>query len=142
MAHWTPSNHNNADEYIGSCLPYVTSSTAANLSAGGMPHVISFPYVTRWIIIQNNGDGGAGTPALRIGFTGNGIFGFGSSDGRDHYFQVGEGQGTGRLELKVKEIMVGGVGGTPAYNVIAGYTNIPTKNFPTLTGSAGFKGVG
>jgi len=140
VAHWTPSNHNHADEYVGSALPFVTSSTANNISAGGMPHRIEFPYVTRWIVINNNGDGGAGTPALRVGFTSRGVFGM-SGDAANH-FQIGEGMGSARLEVKTKEIFVVGVGGSPAYNVLAGYTNIPTKNIPVLTGSAGFEGVG
>ena len=142
MAHWTPSNHNNADEYVGSCLPYVTSSTANNFSTGGRPHKIEFPYVTRWIVINNNGDQTGANPALRVGFSVNGIIGNGADSGKDHYFQIGENAGSSRMELKVKEIFVVGVGGAPAYNVLAGYTNIPTKNFPVLTGSAGFEGVG
>ena len=137
MAHWTSSNHNHADEYIGSALPFVTSSVAPNLSAPAAPHRIEFPYVTRWVMIVNNGSGG-----LRVGFTVNGITGNGPDSGRDHYFRVAASSASERLELKLKEIFVGGDGATPTYQVVAGYTNIPTKNFPTLTGSAGFEGVG
>ena len=141
MGQWVSSNHNYADEYIGSALPYVTSSIANNLNSGGMPHKIEFPYVTRWIIILNTG-AALGTPPLRVGFTANGLMGNGADSGRDHYFKVPDKSGTGRMEMKVKEIMVVGEGGLPGYSIIAGYTNIPTKNFPILTGSAGFEGVG
>ena len=136
MAQWTPSNHNHADEYIGSALPYVTSSVAPNI-ASALPHRIEFPYVTRWVVILNNGNG-----ALRVGFTENGVRGNGADSGRDHYFKMAQATGTERLELKLKEIFVAGDGATPTYQVVAGYTNIPTKNFPNLTGSAGFEGVG
>jgi len=137
MAHWTPSNHNHADEYIGSALPFVTSSTAPNVAAPALPHHIVFPYVTRWVMIVNNGSG-----ALRVGFSQNGTISNGPNSGKDHFFRVPASSATERLELKLKEIFVVGDGATPTYQVVAGYTNIPTKNFPTLTGSAGFEGVG
>ena len=132
MAHWVSSNHNHADEYMGSALPYATGSVALTTTATK----IKFPYVTRWIQVFNTGEG-----VIRVGFTENGVDGNPASN--SNYFTLSGSNGTTqRLELKTTQIFVRADAGTSTCSVLAGYTNIPENRFLNLTGSEGFKGVG
>lgn len=135
MGQWVSSNHNHADEYLGSCLPYLTSSTI--VTAATDYHEITFPYVTRWIIIHNSEAGGA-AKTLKFGFTENGIKGTVT----DNCFLLHSGESSARLEIKCTKLFIGANHDDTDYSVLAGYTNIPSKNFPVLTGSNGFEGVG
>ena len=138
MAQWTSSNHNNVDEYMGSSMPFVSGSIAATTT----PQKIECPYVTRWIIVSNT----HATEELRFGFTKNGVNGNPASN--SNYFllnakDTGTGtQTTPRLEVKCNSIWIRGDSGTATCSIIAGYTNIPHKNYPNLTGSNDFSGVG
>ena len=134
MAQWAASNHNNADEYVGSALPYVTGSLALTTT----PVQIKFPYVTRWIKVVN--EGGAD---VRVGFTENGVNGNPAEN--SNYLVLKDVAGerdSGRLELKVAKIFVRAASSTSTCSIIAGYTNIPKDRFLNLTGSENFSGVG
>jgi hypothetical protein len=134
MAQWSSSNHNNADEYVGSCFPFCLSTTAAS----GVGASIQFPYVTRWIQIFNND--AAGSNGLRVGWTKNGV----EANPDANYFVIPAGSASARLEVKCSFIWLAGDGGAvDACSVVAGYTNIPIRNFVgQLTGSEGFSGIG
>lgn len=138
MGQWQASHHNNVDEYMGSSLPFVTGSVSAETTA----KYIKFPYVTRWIVVSNT----HATEELRFGFTKNGVDA--NPTANSNYFllnakDTGTGtQTTPRLEVKCKGIWIRGDSGTATCSIIAGYTNVPHKNYPNLTGSDGFKGVG
>ena len=137
MAHWVSSNHNHADEYMGSSLPFCTGSISV---ANGVAQRVKFPYVTRFVqIFNNNASSGAG---LRVGFTENGVEGNSTLNGTDNYFVVPPNSASARLEVKCTQIFLAGNGGTAACSVVAGYTNIPENRFLNLTGSEGFEGVG
>jgi|TARA_R110002074_G_scaffold271626_1_gene443295 hypothetical protein len=132
MAQWTPSHHNNADEYIGSCLPFATG----NLALTTAPTVIHFPYVTRWIQVFNTGAG-----VIRVGFTKNGVNG--NPAANSNYFTLSGSNGTTqRLELKVTKIFLRADSGDGACSVVAGYTNVPKQQYLNLSGSSDFAGVG
>lgn len=135
MGHWVSSNHNHADEYMGSCLPYVTSSIVE--SSANDVHKITFPYVTRWVIVHNSEAGGT-SKTIKFGFTDNGVRGTETSN----YFTLHSGEISPRLEVKCTEIFIGAGHDDTEYSVIAGYTNIPKNRFLNLTGSEGFQGVG
>ena len=134
MGQWVSSNHNHADEYIGSSLPFCTGSIDV---ANGVAQAVTFPYVTRFIQIFNNDSTG-----LRVGFTENGVEGNSTLNGTDNYFVVPGNTASARLEIKCMKIFVAGHGGTTKCSVVAGYTNIPENRFLNLTGSEGFKGIG
>ena len=119
-------------EYQVSSWPYVTSSTVTN---SGDIKEIQFPGVTRWIQIHN-GDH-AGISQLSFGFTRN-CFKVANSN----YFSLHAGEMTDRLELKCKSIFITADHGSTPFSVIAGYTGINTGSFPTMTGSAGWLGIG
>ena len=131
MGQWVSSNHNNADEYIGSSFPYLYHfETVADSVLK-----LKIPYGSRHVTIINNG-----THAVRVGFSENGV----KSNPDPNFFVVKGGLASPRLEIKCKELYFLRDGASTAtdVSVIVGYTNIPPKNVPFLTGSDGFKGVG
>ena len=133
MGQWVPSNHNHADEYMGSSLPFATGSVAV---ANGVAKEVKFPAVTRWVQVFNNG-----AKELRVGWTENGVEANPASN--SNYFVIEAGGMSSRLEVKCERMFFAGneSGGT-TFSLVAGYTNIPIKNFLTLSGSNGFSGVG
>jgi len=134
MANWSSSNHNNADEYVGSCFPYVTGSISL---ADGVGQGFEFPYVTRWIQVFNNGD----TNGVRVGFTENGVNE--NPANTAHYFVVPPNTASAMLAVKCGFVWLAGDGGATTASLAAGYTNVPIRNFVAdLTGSAGFSGIG
>ena len=135
MGQWVSSNHNNADEYVGSSLPFCSGNMTISNSTVTR---ISFPYVTRWITVFNNtADGGNG---VRVGFTENGINANPSSN--SNFFVVPADSASPMLEVKCYKIFLLGVGGNATVSMVAGYTNIPLSQFLNLTGSQNFSGVG
>ena len=105
---------------------------------------ISFPYVTRWIAVSAS-DSAAG--GLRIGFSENGVEM--ASKANYYYLPLVDAGGslfvgqTPRLELRCKEIwLLGDSAEINTVSVVAGLTGIAWSEFPVLTGSMGFKGVG
>ena len=130
MGQWVSSNHNNADEYVGSSLPFLYhfENVAATVLS------VAFPYVTRHVTIINNG-----SHPVRVGFTENGV----NSNPNPNFFLVAGGKASPRLEVKCEKLfLVRDSSSTTDVSVIAGYTNIPKSKFLNLTGSEGFTGVG
>ena len=135
MGQWVSSNHNDADAYVGSALPFCSGNMTVSNSATTR---IDFPYVTRWITVFNNtADGGN---SLRVGFTENGINANPTSN--SNFFVVPADTASPRLEVKCSKIFLLGVGGSATVSLIAGYTAIPRNQFLNLTASADFQGVG
>ena len=152
MAGWknrNPAGPNFVPAYQASGIPFVTSSAVAEVTA--TPVRVQFPSVTRFVQVENISDA-----HLRIGFTKNGIEGKGavisgsSGDQRKendavhkNYFILGPSGSTGRLELRCKELwFMRDRGVSAGFSLIAGVTAIRPQDFPPLTGSAGFRGVG
>ncbi len=102
----------------------------------------SFPTVTRWVTVSATD---AAHGAVRIGFTENGV---NSNPTANYYLLELEKHDTSlfngsteRLELRCKELWVRGESTTiDKISVVAGLTGI--HEFPVLSGSNGFKGVG
>ena len=130
MGQWVSSNHNHADEYMGSSLPFAYHYE----TVGATVQQLNFPYVTRHITIINNGSN-----AVRVGFTENGV----NSNPNPNFIVVKGGTSSPRLEIKCQKIfLVRDDGNAEDVSVLAGYTNIPKNRFLNLTGSEGFEGVG
>lgn len=124
-----------AAEFQSSALPYVTSSTAP---ATGSPVLFQFPKVTRFITITNRD--ATFTNSMSFGFTRAGVV-----STNNKYVLMG-GQSIS-LELRVKDLWLQGEGGTPAYSMCVGLTNIDRNIMPLLSGtlpdgSPGWTGVG
>lgn len=129
------SGAGNAAEYLVSGTPYVTRSLATEVpDVGGTPLKLTFPFVTRFFNIQN-----IGANPLRFGFSKNGVTGSITSN----YIVLDAGVTSSiTYEIKTKELYFLGDGGTTGFEIIAGLTSVDTKQFPILTGSDGFEGVG
>jgi hypothetical protein len=116
--------------YQMSAIPWVTSS---QVSLGDIQE-FTFPFATRFISILNQGANA--TDAIAVGFTHNGV----ASSG--NYFLLKQNQQYDG-ELRTTKIFISGsVGATVNYQIVAGLTAIPFRNFNLLTGSDGYIGVG
>ena len=129
-------NHNHASEYQVSSWPFVTSSTTTEVGSSAIS--VKFPYITRWFQVTNIG--AAGT-SLRIGFTEKGV----QSTPDANYLLLTGSASTDRLEIKCSQLWflknVGSAG--TGFSLIAGLTNVSSgSDFPIITGSNGFAGVG
>ncbi len=119
------SGLSNTAEYMTSGLPWVSSSY---LSSGSIWR-IDFPYVTNHLRVQLHG---ANNSALAFGFSlsgtldGNRMVLNASSQGVDSFSE----------HVRIKTLFVVGLANNITASVFAGLTTIPTKYFPTLTGSA------
>tara|TARA_Y100001938_G_scaffold100495_1_gene137364 strand:+ start:363 stop:797 length:435 start_codon:yes stop_codon:yes gene_type:complete len=128
--------------YQVSGTPYVTSSSTTEIpeAVEKVPASleIKFPFVTRWVVVQNIGNN-----AIKMGFTKNGVnivsgcFVIPSQTSTVANVSPAR---TERLELRCKSLHFAGVGGTSGVQIIAGLTGL--EEFPVLTGSDGFEGIG
>lgn len=109
---------NNVGEYQASGLPYVTQSVATDSAVSQ----VQFPFVTNEITIKNNTDG-----VLKIGFTENGV------NGSNCFTLPVSGAYSGRL--RVTDLYLAAQAGSVTYEVVAGLTTIPRKDYYILTGS-------
>lgn len=114
--------------YQLSGIPWVTSSA---ITLGEIQEH-TFPHVTRFFTIMNKTSGSV----IAVGFTWNGLLPVSGN----FFYLSGSEQIT--PELKVDRLFVSGVVGTSQYNIVAGLTSIPRRNFATVTASAGYEGVG
>lgn len=116
--------------YQISGVPYVTSS---NVTLGATRE-ISFNTVTKFVTVKNTG---ASTNVIAVGFTQNGML-----PANSNFFAL-SGSEAFSGELRTSKIFISGSSGaTTPFTLVAGLTNIPIKNFLTVTGSNGFSGVG
>ena len=132
--------------YQMSGTPWVKTVTSVSDTAV----VITFPFVTRWIVVTIN-DAIGEAQALRIGFTQNGVNANPAANANymllttsatdsDKDLFVAQ---TPRLELRTKELVIRSDSGTiDNVSIMAGLTGIEWSQFPILSGSAGFAGVG
>jgi hypothetical protein len=101
----------NVPSYQVSGIPWVSGGISATTIKS-----VSFPYVTRWIYVVNNGTGD-----LKVGFSQNGVQG-------TRYFTVqasgtaGKDTTTIRLEVKATELWFSG---STSVDIVAGLTTIP-----------------
>lgn len=147
-------------EYQVSGTPFVTSSADGEVGSSAVV-VVTFPSVTRWVMINNSGSSGIDAE-LKVGFTTLGVQGKGAvsasvapgdyeANGTSkNYFVIPadvtaqnehKSTTTGMLEFKCKSLFLQSKSGTTGFNIIAGVTGIDDFQ-PTLTGSNGFRGVG
>jgi len=117
-------------EYQVSSWPYLTSSILNNEA-----REISFPGVTRWIVVHNGGHSSSKT--LMFGFTENCFL-----PSNSNYFELHDGEMTPRIEVKCTSLFVSSSSSSLPFCVFAGYTAIDKDQFPILTASNGFEGVG
>jgi hypothetical protein len=108
----------NAASYEVSGIPYVTGG----LNPAGGEIALSFPQVTRWVVVSNTDATAANT--VKIGFSSNGV-------GGENYYLLSGSQTTPRLEVKVTELYLNGA--STNVSVMAGLTSIETTNINNLS---------
>ena len=137
--------------YQISGIPYVTSSAATEVPRADNAHVhpikVDFPFVTKNIKVRN-----IGANSLRVAFTysGSQTPGQGAKLGglTSNYFLIPPTDADGGdnsivdFDVRCKSIFFTAEGGTTGFSVFAGLTQIQSSQFPILTGSSGFEGVG
>ena len=136
--------------YQLSGVPFVTSSNGAEVST--TPIRVQLPGVSRFLVIKET-EG----QDLRVGFSVAGVNGTGGVSGsvptnpaggesaadRRNYFVVEANTTSPRLEIRCKTLYFRRDGASDAgFSLIAGITPIATSQFPPLTGSAGYDGIG
>ena len=118
----------NAASYQVSGIPWVSSSLAVPAS-GSTTLEISFPQVTKSIIVKNVS---TGSVQMRVGFSENGV------KNSSNFFLLSAGESFA-ADLKVTKVYLMSNNGTPlTASVIAGLTNIPaTELVNNWSGSLG-----
>ncbi|HCT52140.1 MAG TPA: hypothetical protein DF712_06725 [Balneola sp.] len=121
-----PPGINNVGSYQVSGYPYITGSNALT---SGSEHKISFPKVTRSIIVMNHSSN-----TLRFSFAPTGSNDKRVQDGF-HYVELDSDEDSMQLNVKCKEIYISSTAGTVEYRVIAELTNIDTNSMGPISGS-------
>jgi hypothetical protein len=118
----------NVGSYQASGIPWASSSLIAPAS-GSAPLEVSFPQVTKNIIVKNVS---AVSGTLRVGFSANGV------TNTNNFFLLDRGESFA-ADLRVTKVFLLSNNGTPVTaSVIAGLTNISATDLPNnWSGSAG-----
>ena len=126
-------HHGSASEFQVHGFPYVTGSTTTEVGAS-TPIKVTFPYATQFIQVTNIGGND-----LLVGFTENGVK---STETANRLLLPNDaGSNVGPvIPIKCKDIFFLSATSTTGFTVIAGLTNV--RNFPLMTGSNGYEGVG
>ena len=114
---------NSVPEYMISGIPWVTES---NVSSGVTE--FSFPYATRMFTVRNDS-----ANTIYVSFTYSGSIG-------TNKFQLVS-SGSFADELRIRSLFVS-ASATSRVTIVAGLTSILRGDFPIITGSNGFEGVG
>ena len=108
----------NVGSYQVSGIPFVSGgiTQAPSKTATGDPHEITFPQVTRWIVINN---GGGDDEDLEFGFSSNGV------KHNTNKYILGGGQQSVRMEVKVTKLFY--TGSCTGFTIMAGLTGLETS---------------
>ena len=116
--------------YQISAVPFVTSSNVAL----GQVKQINFGFVSRFFEIKNMGPT---TSVIAVGFTSTGL-----GSGPSNFFKLSGSQSYSG-ELRTDRLFISGAFGTSTdFQLVAGLTAVPARNFLVITASNGFTGVG
>lgn len=115
--------------YQISPIPFVTASSLSATQTKSY----EFQSVSKSLFVQNLSAAGN---TLALSFTENGL-----KPANSNFITLGSGQSFSQ-DLRTTKIFVSASVGTPSFQIFAGLTNIPVKNFLTVTGSNGYSGVG
>jgi hypothetical protein len=128
---WPANGEYATPAYQISALPYLSSSIISQ----GQIHKYEFPYVTRFINIVNRGS--LASDKIALAFTERGL-----QSTVANYITLDQGD-TVHEEIRTTVLFIScSAGSSVDYQIFCGLTNIPSKNFLTLTGSNGHSGVG
>ena len=132
-----PPGLGHVGSYQVSGKPFVSGNIDLSIYSSG-PLEISFPSVTRWIIVRNRGTTADNSKIIQVAGSANGFT-------TGEYFRISDdytGSGarrnstTPRMELKMTKIYL--TGSSDKVDVIAGLTGISTNSIPNnWSGSVG-----
>ena len=127
---------NNVGSYQVSGIPYATGSIGADNGV-----TITFPSVTRWIVVAYSGSDQAAD--LSIGFSELGV----SGTPNNYFYKIKPNTTSPRFELKLTQLwLYGGNAGEQGVSVMAGLTNLPNARVdnigPSGSNWSGSVGVG
>jgi hypothetical protein len=130
----------NVGSYQISTEPWLSASITIPPNSG-TPLEITFPRITKFIIIRNES---GSTGDLRVGFSANGLKA--GASGHDNY-AILSGSESFSADYRVKSVfLLSHTTIQQTASVIAGLTPIPTSNFPLIGGTydnwSGSSGVG
>ena len=123
-------HHGSTSEFQVHGFPYVTGS-ASGEAGTSTPIKVAFPYVTQFVQVSNPDSNG-----LYVGFTENGTKG---TETTNRYYVPASSAGP-VIPVKCKQVFILAAASTTSFTVIAGLTNV--KEFPIISGTNGFDGVG
>lgn len=115
---------NNVPSYQMSGIPFVVTGT----TGPGGPTEINFPFVTRNVYVKSRGS------SLGVSFALSGSL-------STTMFTLEDNE-SWQQELRTTQLFVTGVGGAIKYEIIAGLTFVKRGDFPVLSASNGFLGIG
>ena len=127
---------NNVGSYQVSGIPYATGSIGADSGV-----TITFPSVTRWIVVAYSGSDQAAD--LKVGFSELGVLG----TSNNYFYSLKPNTQSPRFELKLTQLwLYGGNAGEQGVSVMAGLTNLPNARVnnigPSGSNWSGSIGVG
>jgi len=132
-SNWPKSGPNNVPAYLMSGIPYVTGSTGAEETITRKQ--FDFPYVTKFVTLSNTNN--AATEKLSIAFSAEG----GGGGGAIKNFFYCPANSVVSLNVRCKSVFIT-TSADMEWSLCAGLTPIAESEFPVLTGSNGFAGVG
>ena len=124
---------NSVPAYQLSGIPYLTGSTGAAESLTRKQ--FDFPHVTRFITLSNHGAAGS---ELKLAVSDEGLAGT-PATGQKNYFSL-DGKQVVTLDIRCKTVFISS--DSIQWSMCAGMTPILASEFPVLTGSNGYQGVG
>ena len=129
---------NSVPAYQLSGIPYVTGSVVAGENLSSVQKQFDFPYVTRFITLVNYNS--TDTENLHVAFSAEGLSGT-PDTGQKNFFVVKSNSDI-TLDVRCKTVFISSTNDDVKWSMCAGLTTIPADQFPILTGSNGFEGVG
>jgi len=124
--------------YQLSGIPFVTGSVVAGENLSSVQKEFPFPFATRFITLVNYNS--ADTENLHVAFSAEGLSGTPGS-GQTNFFVVKSNSDV-TLDVRCKSVFISTTNDTVKWSMCAGLTPIASADFPVLTGSNGFAGVG
>ena len=129
---WQYPGLSDVGAYQVSGVPFVSAALTVP-APGNAPLRISFPYVTKFVTIQNTANGL--TRTLRVGFSSNAVTSSAASG--MNYFVLDNGESyTGEWRIEDIYLLSSTAGSQTSASIIAGLTNIP-RGIPALGASSG-----
>jgi len=126
---YQPVGEGYVSAYQISATPFVTSS---NITTGQVKE-IKFGHISRFICVKNTGPTDS---QIKVAFTENGF-----KPENSNFFTL-SGSEVFQADLRTEKLFISGSTSASSFSVVAGLTTIPSKMITTITGSAGFEGVG